>query len=332
MQIVRSTAKDGGVFPSAFNCLAAVPDTLLHHAAWPSRHPLGIYSLSTAQVLDALERLIPLLLAEAAYFGQHRKVDRYPDLLRAQKDLLLALRGHVDDCYSILKVFVDPGRERPEGVHTEVFLKRVKMPGLRRLSSFLEGYVSDQLGPIVNSIKHHHGQLCPVILYDEADAGSVRFGYYLEEPWGGELVGPSWRVHRDGNSGFSFARDLRVHVYSLYEIAERLAATVKLVLRTWHGCEIQCGRYEMKQDRWGPIMQQLAATPFEPFPSEFNWPCATVETQSTDDGLMLLLEYPRKLHHKWQPKLPKVQITTSRDAGRGFKLPYMGKPKRPKRP
>jgi hypothetical protein len=128
------------------------------------------------------------------------------------------------------------------------------------------------------------------------------------------------------------ARDTLVHIYWLYEISERLTATISAVLRTWHRVEIEPQRYEPKRDRWTEAMRSAAALPLEPFPNEVTWPSAAIDLMESPESLELQLEYPKKVSHRWQPANLKVQITTSADgAARGFKLPYMGKPRRPKR-
>ena len=318
--------------PAAYQTLAAVPEALLHHGAWPQRHPRTLYTLSSRKVVDSLGLVLKELERETAHFRSTGKQSDYGALLAAQKALVYTIREHIDDCYSILLSFTDPPTDRSEASRPERYLKIRQLPGLRRFEVTLRDYLVDHLAPLVNGLKHRAAILHPVIQWDVRDLTSARLGYYLEEVSEGELTGPSWRVHRDGNSGFSFSRDLRFHVYYHYELSQRLADVIRAICRAWHHLELPDDAVPTSDGRWFNTLKELTALPYEPLSNELTWPTPVLTLRSTDTLTpVFVAEYPVRRTHVW--RIGELRVQAGATAGRGgtmLKLPYMGKPRRPK--
>jgi hypothetical protein len=58
----------------------------------------------------------------------------------------------------------------------------------------------------------------------------LTLGYFIDGPQRGGVIGPAAKVHQDGNSAFSFNRDMLLHWWSLYRMSELLAEVVELNL------------------------------------------------------------------------------------------------------
>lgn len=330
MKITRSIAKDGGLLPTAVNFLGEIPEGLLFHDKWPSRHPLGIYQTSLGRLLETFRTVLEQYGAERQHFLATKKTGDYKRLLDAQRSHVYALREHVDDCSLVLRTLIDPTKHPARGHVVDPFLRQVPLPGFRKYQSGVGGFRDDYIGPIVNGLKHRNAQLRPIVLYGTLHQWASP-GYYVEEPWGDGALGPSWLVHRDGNSGLSFSRDILFNFYSVYEISEELVRCVRVALQAWYGISPQERQRSDAVPGWDDLARAMAKVDYEPFPNEISWlmPMVEVVQRSGQDELTLDLR-KRRPAHRYGGECKVHTGTTADGVSRTFKLPYFGTPKRKK--
>lgn len=85
--IIRNVSVDGNLAPKAINFLAEIPENVLHHEHHGLRHPFSIYHVSLRRVAEALTAVFARYNHEIGHYEKHGDVDRYKELLRAQRDL-----------------------------------------------------------------------------------------------------------------------------------------------------------------------------------------------------------------------------------------------------
>lgn len=97
------------------------------------------------------------------------------------------------------------------------FLDKAKPAGWKQFRDATREYRENHIGLIVNTLKHKQGELCPIYFQSPIE---FRPGYYLRDVLPGEAMGPSRELHSGGNTAFSFARDMLVHLWWLYRIGD----------------------------------------------------------------------------------------------------------------
>lgn len=182
-----------------------------------SRPPLGVYNVSIGQVTHRLERLLDVLDARLAGVGPTSANPEdgrvwEADLIERTDAFLDSVMEHHDDAKTILNTI---------GVSKATF---------NRFQADVRPH-RDDVGKVVNKIKHEQGRL----RFVQAEKGDdVVMGYYVEAPFdGGTSLGPSELVHPpDGRTAFSYNRDVRFHVAEVVGISEALARAVATITAT----------------------------------------------------------------------------------------------------
>jgi hypothetical protein len=157
--------------------------------------------------------------------------------------------------------------------------------------------------------------------------GLVRVGYFVEEPDSSGVIRPARSIHRDGNSAFSFARDILWNLFNLYYCSERLAKNVLQVLST-RGVDILPTASSVT-DQWLDLLGK--ATHIRPlvFPDEPKKGIASLRFTRGDSPL-LTLKYPDAAALYRCPRTLKITVFTQGDGvSRAFKMPYWHEKERP---
>jgi len=243
-------------------------------------------------------------------------------LLRAQRNLLYRLREHIDDCYSVFKTLVDPAHVTKNIVFTDKYLQAAKFKELDKFNSSIQSYKQDYLSPLVNSLKHSHARLQGFYCHDPSH---IRLGYYLEEMGKDAVVGPSTRVHKDGNSAFSFSRDLTLNLFHVYYISEQLVGSVQHFLKETYNFELLPLR-QNEYDELKEVIESAATLQQRFFQDELLKPCATISVESDTHDSRCVLSYPTNPVERSFPSGLRMACFMYPDSkSKKFKLPYSGR-------
>jgi hypothetical protein len=140
-----------------------------------------------------------------------------------------------------------------------------------------------------------------------------------------KVIGPSVRVHKDGNSAFSFSRDIIFNLFALYDVSEKLVDSVRRYLK--HNYKLDL--LPAKQDERAGVKQIIeSGSKVEQkfFPDELVKPCATVSLKSDSKDSKLILIYPTNPKEHSFPANLKIACFMEPDSkSKIFKLPYTGR-------
>lgn len=333
MRIARSQEKDGTVAPNAVNYLGEVPATYIHLNQHARRHPLAIYNVSLHQLAEHTGQLL------SEYFKAQQHIEERSDSpdgrehyarpLEAQTRLIHSLREHVDDCYLILASLVDPAGMPPKAAKqrfTERWLEASGFPTLDSFSQSIVGYRHEYLSPLVNGLKHKQCRLRGLFFHKPTD---IRLGYYLEEPDTDGVPCPSISVHTDGNSAFSFPRDILFNLYHVYYVSEMLVEAVKGALQQYHPFTLKPRKTDSENEVWLNILRQGARLRPSVFPDEVDKPFPYFSfTEVGEDGAEVVLMYPVTVIPLSFPQGMQISGVFMGDGvTKTFKLPYVKRSK-----
>ncbi len=101
---------DKSLSPNLQKYLQVIPQELLHHSSYSMKHPSAIYNVSLMKIDGALRDFMEVFsMYDSPDFEEVDK-NNTTKLLQNYKTLLYAFREYLDDCYSILKTFIEPPR------------------------------------------------------------------------------------------------------------------------------------------------------------------------------------------------------------------------------
>ncbi len=306
--IERSSNQHGGVAPTALVTLSRKFQSQLYNKEYGLRHPFGIYTVSLAKLLDSFEYLLTVIEKSASHDLTSRTLDVGwdDDLLSGLERLLYSIMEHFDDCESILKCFLPPGSKHGQVAEVISYTKAI------------DSYRT-HIGKVVNHIKHKQGRLRSIALYDGNDP---HLGYFVEGPSEDESLGPAPLIHSDGNTAFSYARDLRLHMHGFYYISDRLSeATASL-----GELDDKVSEFDLStDDRFRALVSEIQDFKMVVFPDELNknFPSITIETDNAGVSTLRasLKRNPRGL--QTVPSLFRIIIFYETDGvTRAFRMPY----------
>ncbi len=218
--IIRRSGEAASILPEAVAGLGATYLHPFHYEAHRVRHPLGVYNVSLSRVLGRFETVIHQYaeIVKTRPFASKNDCASGPpqwlrEFLKAYEQLLYALAEHVEDCHTILETCLPPGALK-------------KHPARNAYLDATEEY-RDRIGRLVNHIKHQHGRLRLVVIWDEE---SCAFGYFVDGVGPDGSLGPAYEVHPDGHTPFYIGLDLRFHLAHLYILAHHLSRAVEQIL------------------------------------------------------------------------------------------------------
>jgi len=316
MKIKRNLDRNGTLGPLALNFLAGIPHQYIFSREQQLRHPSSIYNLSLDKLARAFFAVAEGYARDTALFkdlpngGFDIKV-----LLDAQEHLLRCLQEHLDDCYLILKTFVDPATTKSKSIYADQYVVDSKLPGAKAFIQASEGYRTSL--KIVNKLKHSQGRLRGFGIYP---GDGVYLGYFLEEPDKAGVVGPSPEIHPN-QGAFSFARDLKWRFFLVYSLSESLVKAVERALMALHQTPIGKGEPPQQQtEDWNRLAAAISNIPLAIFPKESRTSVATVHL--TGDGRELSMKFPDRVHIVYPSLSGRAVVSTVGDGfSRQFKLP-----------
>ena len=212
--MVLKTDGNGNFVLPARAVLSSLSEQLMsRHHDLGLRHPLGVYNTSIAVVTKRVDRVLSLLrvvVPEADSSDAGSPEEHVNELLESQEALLHGLMQHMDDCINILRGFTVDKRDFKKNHYVKAYHLAV------------EEY-RNHIGKVVGRIKHQQGRLCLLI----AELKSISFtGYFVSVGLADGSVGPDPDIHKDGNTAFSFNRDLRYHICHVLLASGHLARAV----------------------------------------------------------------------------------------------------------
>lgn len=263
MRVKRSIATDGNLCPAAVNVLGRIPPEVSFHVLQHLRHPESIYQFSLEKVGETFCNVARGYLLKAAEYRNHTSAAfDISHLLRDQESFLRAMQDHLDDCWSILKTFIDPSTARKQSSFAEEYVIENKLAGAKSFRDAVAGYKTSLF--ITNKLKHGQGRLRGIAIWLPT---GPNLGYFLEEPDSHGIIGASTAIHPD-RGAFSFARDLRQHLANVYRCSEQLVKTIKRALSV-NGKQI-VHQPTSTTPRWTEVLALAAQLPAAYFPKELK--------------------------------------------------------------
>lgn len=297
----------GGVRPRAEALLARYRPERFHNVRLRLRSPVGAYSLSLAQVWPAFLNLLHELeiVCGTRSFLAGQEWD--PEVLKKTEHLLYVLFEHIEDCDSILRACFPS---------ENLYKKDDRVKEYRKL---VDGY-RDQLGRIVNAIKHEQGRLRSLVFYGDT---YVNPGYFLEGVKADGSVGPDSRVHEGGDTAFSYAFDLRLHFVSLVVVSSLLARAVEAIVGP---PDLSPEELAATSDlKFRAVAMQLANFSRILFPDEYRKPFPGIELRNPEGATVVRISYPSETERGKEPDEEWFHVTVSYfgdGVTRTFTVPY----------
>jgi hypothetical protein len=323
MKITRSTTSNGNIYPEAYDYLRSLPNVALHHTEHDNlRHPLAIYNMSLKRVVNAFSTVLDEndKLSEINRNEDEEPLPTisFPTLVMAQTELLESLLAHIDDCYQILMALYSPVIPKKPGEFAEQWLTRAKHPTVSNFKHLVKSY-RDSFAPIVNRIKHEHGRIRGIWMYNPNEYIS---GYFLENVDKNGIVGPDLKFH-NGNKAISLNRDLRYHFTHLYETDHFFAeAIVKAISKTYDFTFPTPMRVEEKSENIEQAAERIHKLPFLFFPDEVGKPTPTVLFHKENGEAELSLNTMSIIH---APNVTKMRVIVAYEGDgvtREWRVPY----------
>lgn len=316
MLIRRSQEHHGSIHPAGLNAVAAIPDRLSFHTEHQHRHPKSAYATSLRRIT---EQWVKALDARDNLFAEHNfegKESTEPVLLAEYERLLYRLNEHLDACFSALRSLCSAAKSTDSDAQV---LTKSKLPGWKQFREAVNPYRKNHIGLIVNTLKHDQGELCAIHFKSSLE---FRPGYYLRDVLPSGALGPSPKLHSNGNTAFSYSRDMMLHMWWLFRIGEQLAEAVRTALRVKHGHILEELPVEPGDSRWDEVVRRCAALKLEFFPDEVSKPYPRILFQAVPT--VATLEFPAfALGQKVPSGMTITSALTVDMAHPSNKLPYM---------
>jgi hypothetical protein len=315
MRITRNAVRHGSVAPEAMAVIASVPDSLLHHVAHRRRHPVSLYSKSLDQIVKAWSEVLDRIDSFTTEFIWTKADDKLPAVLEAYRALLVLLYEHLDVSYGCLRALV-PSLGTNDPLFDTQFLDRARVPGWKQFRQRVQPYTQNRIGVVVNSLKHNQSELASFYLHK---LPNLRAGYYVRDVLPSGALGPAPRVHLDGNSAFSFSRDMLIHFWNLYFLSGELATLMRGLLPNGHTANIA---QEIASD-WELLAGRIANLPLAFFPDELKQPCPLVRWNPSSRELTI--DMPGTVRLRRLPTEYEMTAAIYIDmAHAANKMPYFG--------
>lgn len=301
------------------DAIIAVPDALLYHVAHKRRHPKSLYSRSLKLVASQWHDILDKIERFQWVFVLTQKEDSLCEIITSYRVLLFSLYEHLDASYGCLRALIPPTGANDPLLDTQ-FLVKAKVPGWVDFNSRVRPYVKNRIGAVVNSLKHNQAELAYMYLHQLED---VRAGYYVSDVQSSGALGPSLRVHPDGNSGFSFARDMLIHFWNLYFISSELSAVIRRIVPESKQ-ESPKSHDDSLNSLFERLAQRVADIPLAFFPDEVHMPCPLIRWNPT--ASQLTIEMPGAVRPRRLPKTYQIVSSVNVDLAHATnKIPYLGR-------
>lgn len=318
----RSIARDGNLYPSAFDALHALPTQMLHQAEHDKlRAPLATYNLSLGRVLgavaDVLDRLDELAAAEINSAGVIQ-FDPKP-LLDGQKELLDAMASHIDEGYLVLKAIYPAVNLKHDQPFADKWLQEAGHGKIMRTYKDAVAPYRRSFMQIVNDTKHNVGRLRIFVLWDDRHRLG---GYYLETADRNGVVGPDPTMH-PGNTAFSFNRDLRHHFCHLYDIGDALKRALMQAAAADYRTSLVLSPVLERDEQLATIAERISKLGLWFFPDEAQKATPIVELKRTEGDTIVEVDETRSIVPFTLRSFKATMRSTGDGVTRTWRIPYM---------
>lgn len=304
--------------PNLQKYLPRIDESVVFYSKYGIKHPSPLYNVSLRKIDDSLEYFLEVI---SRYDNpDFEKVDKENtgELLRAYKDFLYACREHLDDCFSIIKIFIEPPQNEKKERGQYRWLQLNAETKTRDLFKNICEY-KKYLDNSVNELKHDNGIMAGIAFYDSRDGSNNCLGYFIANVVDG-VYAPVEKIHpklQNMHTGFSFRRDLHYNLFNIYRLSEEIIN----FLREKIGVDINLidVKTSCASEKKKKIFQKVMKIPRVHFPDEYF---KSVPSVVLNDKGCLKLEYPAQLFIRLN-KLDRVVLTHSGDGHTSkFKMLY----------
>ncbi len=336
MEIVRTVTRDQDLLPPAMEAIRRVPDNFWTHTEQRVLHPRTVYSRALNKVTEVWADVFNELDALSAQLRFDQPATAAKTLEAKYGSLLHALTEHIEACYAVMRCLAKPPDAR--GLWHHKVAKKQNLPGLKAFEEqVITGYRAVRLGEVVNLLKHDEARLRVLAMRSGL---AFTLAYFVDGPQPSGAIGPSLRVHPDGNSAFSFNRDMLLHWWWLYRSSQLLAKVVEQATtqpeRTSRSSAGTSGA--VSSDGVGPPVKPTQTTP-----AAFELLCRRVADIRADFmidethqpfPLVLLNKAANSMRIAFPAgrrpnsiigEVKFTQLITVDEAGQAYKMPYMGR-------
>ena len=304
------------LYPDVAELLRRLPPEILHHSRYPFRHPAAVYQLSLRQLANDFKRV---LTDCTALRSDVSRADVAEQLAQSQRILIYSLREHLDDCQMILMCMVDPATVASQGSSPDEFLRAAGLPERKVFWDSVHNYSDTYLMPLVNKLKHSQGRF-RIVRFD-CSPSDIRLGFYLEEMDEKEAAQPSVKLH-GGNSAFSYARDIRRNLGSVFRAAGGLHGAVEAFLKRLGRSHLAAPEgAEIIEGAWTEVCRNVAAFDSGVFPQELKDPF--VRFSLNDEGKLKIREMEKDLLLSFPDGNVRCSTQISGDGmTKSYRMPY----------
>lgn len=277
IELEENQSNPKGVIPQATHLLEAIDPAYIFETGTVQRHPAAIYKMSASKIGQALDRLIHVLdeipqihiQANSQFESNWRD-----DFLSGLKIFLYSMMEHFDDCRNILNCFTSP---------EEGSKKRKKR--FKNFESCVASY-RDHIGKVVNFLKHNQ---CHLRAFTIANSQEFNLGYYVEGVHPDGAIGPEPTIHKFGDTAFSIARDLPMHILFLYRISEALASSIMSI--TGISEYYYSDKDDKENELWKSRIEYISKLPKRYYKDEISRPSPIIEFQENGASTAVRMSY-----------------------------------------
>lgn len=306
--IIRLSNQRGGLNPEAIETLSLEFTSPLYYSEYQLRHPFGIYNVSLSRVFSAFENVLSELMSAKQHDIQSNKSSPKWDenLLNNLEKLLYALMEHMDDCENIIKCFFPLGT------------KLNQEASIRTYQSAVNSYRT-HIGKVVNQLKHNQGRLRSLGMFID---DVPHLGYFVEGLSEDGSIGPAPHIHSKGMTAFSYARDIRYHLYNLYYVSSKLSDAVSEISMP----DKNKVAYQItdKNTNLEKILYEIMQLPMIVFVDEIQKDFPTITIESTQEVNKLIAAMKRHPHGLRTASGRTLYVTFFKgdSVSRSFRMPY----------
>lgn len=286
MLITRTFKANGNLLPRANNVISSIPDEYLFHLQHGKLHPSSAYRRSLRAISEQFSLVLDQINILYTEHFSEGKESSFPSLMKEYKTLLYRLNEHFDACNSVLRSLCPPDQVKPIKLDAQ-FLSQAKLDGWKNFSNATLDYRLNHIGLLANKLKHDGAELNWIFLHSPDE---FRPGYYLSDVLADGGTGPNPELHLNGNTAFSFVRDLKQHIWWLYRVSELLAEAITTAMHALHQFKTSDLFTTVENIELAEVVGRVAALRPEYFPDEMNKPQTRIVVPV--DLSAITLEFP----------------------------------------
>lgn len=294
-----------------------IDESKLFYKDYGHKHPSAIYNNSFGKIENAVKDFLDsydLFIQEGF---EDRKKDYVPLMLKNYRYVLYTLREHLDDCLTIIKVFITPSekvcKERNQYKWLEINAHDTVEDFFKSIADYKK-----YLDLSVNELKHNNAILGSIAFFNP-NSSDCCVGYFIANVID-DCYEPVGKIHpkfQNVYTGFSFRRDLIYNLYCVYGIAENMTMFLEDKISIDFNNLIP--NVEAAPENRIALFQRIMDLPRIHFPDEYVKPVPSI---SITDEKKLKLEYPSLLAIK-PNRLGRTILTHSGDGHtQKFKVLY----------